>query len=99
VIRTGGNIYQFRSTYGILGSENRQPDQLVAAYRSHLNLHGANIFGGWSKPISFFIYGTLTAVPERDGKGHAIRQKTEGEGFERRFPKPLRARTTTAPTH
>ncbi len=100
LIKSGGNIYRLQTTYGILGSENRKSDVIVAAYRTNISLHAAKFFGGWSKPHPFVIFGTLTAVPDRNNMGQEIRRRTEEEGFDRKLPSlrknpPL---TTTQPT-
>jgi len=97
VIKSRGNIYRFQSTYGILGSENRNTDQIIAAYRTHLSLFGAKLFGGWSKAIPFVTFGTLRAVPDRDDKGKTIREKTEADGYERKFPKRVHTRRMIMP--
>ncbi len=88
MIKTGGNILRFQGTYGILGSENRKPDLLVCAYRSGIGISTAKLFGGWSNPVPFLVYGTLNAVPDRENKGKAWRKLTEAEGYERKFYRP-----------
>jgi hypothetical protein len=88
MIKSGGNLLRFRGTYGILGSENRKPDSLVCAYRSGIGISTAKLFGGWSNPVPFLLYGTLNAVPDRENKGKAWRKLAEAEGYERKFFRP-----------
>jgi len=97
VVRSNGNLYRFEGTYGIFGSENRKPQDLVCAYRSGIGICTAKLFGGWSKPVPFFIYGTLRAVPDRENRGKDWRKLTEAEGYERNFPKPRTSITYHTP--
>ncbi len=83
LIKTGGAVYRFRSTYGILGSENRKNDIIKAAYRVNIRMYVAKLLGGWSRAVPFIIYGTLEAIPDKEGKGEEIREKTEQEGYSR----------------
>jgi hypothetical protein len=88
LVKSGGNILRFQGTYGILGSENRKSDTLISAYRSGIGICSSKLFGGWSNPVPFLIYGTLTAVPDRENKGKSWRKLTEAEGYERKFFRP-----------
>jgi len=83
-LKSGGSLYRFRGTYGILGIENQKSCRLTGAYRTHISLNMAQIFGGWSTPVSFLIFGTLTAVPDAQNKGKSFLKKTEEEGYERK---------------
>ena len=71
-IRTHGNVYRFQNIYGILGSENRNHDRIAAAYRCSVQLQGIQLLGGWSGPVLFLTYGSLEAMPDRNGRGTAI---------------------------
>jgi len=83
LVKLGGTIYRFRSVYGILGSENRENNVIKAAYRVNIRMYVAKLLGGWSKAVTFIIYGSLEAVPDRANKGKKIREKTEQAGYSR----------------
>jgi hypothetical protein len=74
-IQVGANLHRFESTYGLLGTENRPGEHLVAAYRCGIRIQSAKLFGGWSSGVPFLIYGTMEAVPNQEGKGQAIQEK------------------------
>jgi len=95
MIRSGGNIYRFQGTYGIMGTENRNSDRLIGAYRSGITINAAKLFGGWSKPVPFLIFGTFTAVPDREGRGAGWRNQTEADGYVRKFPDRVRVGAST----
>jgi hypothetical protein len=83
-LKSGGNLFRFRGTYGIMGIENQKSSRLAGAYRTHISLNMSQIFGGWSSPVPFLVFGTLTAVPDARNKGKTFLKKTEEEGYERR---------------
>jgi hypothetical protein len=82
-IKLNNNIYRFESVAGILGSENRPGDRLIGSYRCHIRIQGTKLFGGWSNPVSFLIFGTLEAKPDQQNKGREILKQTEDDGFDR----------------
>jgi hypothetical protein len=86
-LKLNNNIYRFESIFGILGSENRPSNHLVASYRANIRIQGAKFLGGWSNPVPFLIFGTLEAIPDRQNKGRDILSQTEEDGFERTMPK------------
>ncbi len=83
-IKTAGNVYRFRSLYGLLGSENHDGGIVRAAWRAHARIYGAKLLGGWTQASPYMIFGTLEAVPDKNNKGKSIRQKTEEDGYGRR---------------
>ncbi len=85
LIKMSGNMYRFRSVYGILGIENRKQDLIKGAYRANVRVCAARLLGGWSKSTPFLICGTLQAVPDKENKGKQIRKITEQMGYSRRF--------------
>jgi hypothetical protein len=91
-IKTHGNIYRFQNIYGILGSENRERDRIVAAYRCSVQLQGAGLLGGWSGPVLFLTYGTLKALPDSDGRGAAIQSEIVENYFDRPGESPSPAK-------
>lgn len=88
-LKLNNNVYRFESIFGILGSENRPNNRLVASYRANIRIQGAKFFGGWSNPVPFLIFGTLEAIPDRRNKGRDILLQTEEDGFERTPPQTL----------
>lgn len=96
-IKSGGNLYRFRGAHGILGIENMTSGAVRGAYRSSIGLSQAKILGGWSQAAPYFIFGTFTAVPDRDHRGPGIRGRTEGDGYERKLPPLKSASPSTQP--
>ncbi|NLE28245.1 MAG: hypothetical protein GX629_01080 [Phycisphaerae bacterium] len=86
-IKLNNNIYRFESIFGILGSENRPDNRLIASYRCNIRIQSAKLLGGWSNPVQFLIFGTLQATPDRQTKGREILRRTEEDGFERAEPR------------
>ncbi len=89
LLKMGANIYRFKSTYGILGIENRKNKIIKAAYRANIRVYAARLLGGWSKASPFLMYGTLEAIFDSSGKGQKIRKITEQMGYSRHLSDKL----------